>query len=72
MGAWGPHIAVVGDKAKKGVQLFNVLWRENGKDCLDLFGVWLNTFRGMPMAREIGFLNGPFAFAGVDDESFVL
>ena len=70
MGALGPNILVAGDEAKKDAQLFNVLWRKHGKDCLDLFGVRFDTLRGKPMAKEIGFLNGRFEFTRVDNEAF--
>ena len=36
------------------------------------FGVWFDASRGEPMAKEVGFLDSPFAFAGIDDRTFGL
>ena len=70
MGSARPHITIICDKAKKGAKLLEVLGRLHCEDGFDFLGPRFDSFWGEPMSKEISFLDSPFTFEWVDDESF--
>ena len=69
MRATRPHISAVGYKNKKCTKFFHVLGRLHCEDSFDFLCIWFDTMRSGPMFKEVGFLNGPFAFARVDNKA---
>ena len=70
MGATRPHVSVVCDNTKEYTKLFHVfrcLQCENG---FDFHWIWFDATRSEPTSKKVSFLNGPFAFARVDNKNF--
>ena len=69
MRATRPHISVVGYKTEECTKLFHVLGRLHRKNSFDFLWIWFDTTMSEPMSKEVSFLNGPFAFARVDNKA---
>ena len=72
MGATGPHVAIRINHPKERAKLLHINRQLELQYGVDLLPPRFYTFRSQPMAQEVSFLYGPFAFERIDSETDVL